>query len=196
MARLGTVEKGLSSKDLHKFCAHLASLPNLTLETMRAEAAKLGIELSHGAASRFKNGTFGRFLEKLAAVREFSQQIKALREGGSNISDAANEVLLEDIFAFVSKRADAEDKIELKDVKELVGIISKMRAGDHRERAADAREKLLEAQLAEYKRREAEWQRRDAEREEAKKRSLAALQSGGGLSDEALAKIESILGSL
>ena len=68
-------------------------------------------------------------------------------------------------------------------------IISRLRSGDHRLRE-------LNAKLAEYKRREAEWQRREAEREEAKKRSLAALQSGGGLSDEALAKIESILGSL
>lgn len=189
MARIGTVEKGLSSEDLHKFCAHLASLPNLTLETMRAEAAKLGIELSHGAASRFKNGTFGRFLEKLKAVREFSQQIKALRDGGSNISDAANEVLLEDIFAFVSKRADDKDKLELKDVKELVGIISKMRAGDHRERDSDAREKLLEAQLAEYKRREEEWQRKEREREEAKRAAIEAVSADKGYTKQQREKV-------
>ena len=164
MARIGTVEKSLSSKRLHEFCARLAKLPNLTLERMRAEARTLGIELSHGAASRFKNGSFQKFLEKLNRVREFSQQVRAMREGGSELADAESDALMEDVFAFVARREDEEGRLDLKSVKELVGILSKMRSGDHRERE-------LAAKLKEYERRAADWERKEAER----KAALAAL---------------------
>lgn len=184
MARIGTVEKSLSADELHEFCKHLASLPNLTLETMREEAAKLGIELSHGAASRFKNGTFAAHLDHLRRAKELVMQIEQFggADAGASIADAGATVLMQQVY-------DTLTSGEPIDFDTFSKIISRLRSGDHRLRE-------LNAKLAEYKRREEEWQRREAEREETKKRSLAALHSGGGLSDEALAKIESILGSL
>ena len=51
----------------------------------------------------------------------------------------------------------------------------------------------VEPELAREK---AEWERKEKEREEAKKKAIADIRNGGGLSDEALAKLEAQIGSL
>lgn len=185
MARIGIVEKTLSATALHDFCDRLAKMPKLTLATMQAEAAKLGIELSHSAAGRFKNGTFAAHLEHLKKAKELALEIEAFggADAGASLADAGATVLMQKVYDALT----AKDGVI--DFDTFSKIIARLRSGDHSQKA-------LNAKLAEYKRKEAEWRHREKEREKTKKRSLAALQSGGGLSEEALAKIESILGSL
>lgn len=177
MARIGTVEKSLSADELHEFCKHLASLPNLTLETMREEAAKLGIELSHGAASRFKNGTFAAHLDHLRRAKELVMQIEQFggADAGASIADAGATVLMQQVY-------DTLTSGEPIDFDTFSKIISRLRSGDHRLRE-------LNAKLAEYKRREEEWQRREAEREEAKKAAIEAVSADKGYTKQQREKV-------
>lgn len=177
MARLGTVEKSLSADELHEFCKRLASLPNLTLETMREEAAKLGIELSHSAASRFKNGTFAAHLDHLRRAKELVMQIEQFggADAGASIADAGATVLMQQVY-------DTLTSGEPIDFDTFSKIISRLRSGDHRLRE-------LNAKLAEYKRREADWQREKAERD-ATKAELAKAVSKRGIGADVLREIE------
>ena len=184
MARKGTVENALSPKALHDFCEHLASLPKLTLAKMQTEAKKLGITLSHSAAGRFANGTFAEHLRKLQRAREFAEQVEAFNAEGvsGSLADTAAATVLQEICDLMASGEEYN-------ITKIAQAIATLQSGEHRRRE-------LVAKLKEYERKEAEWQRKEAEREEKKKQTMESLKDGGGLSDEAIALIESKLAQL
>lgn len=183
MARKGTVESSLSAEALHDFCEKLASLPNLTLEKMRAQAKKIGITLSHGAAGRFANGTFAEHLRRLQRAREFNEQVQAFNASGiaGSLADTAAATILQDIL---DNLASGEYNIS-----KMAQAVATLQAGEHRRRE-------LTERLKEYERREADWQRKERERKSAKKKTMEDIRKGGGLSDEALARLEAQTGNL
>lgn len=135
-----------------------------------------------------------QFEADLAEMREEETAAKRIVETDNDFG-SANKKKLDELLFRKLRELKSGDEIDGK-LHDLVLSSARLTAQDRANRESARKAKLLEAQLAEYRRREEEWRRREAEREEAKKRSLVALQSGGGLSDDALAKIESILGSL
>ena len=182
MARIGTVEKTLSATALHDFCDRLAKMPKLTLATMQAEAAKLGIELSHSAAGRFKNGTFAAHLEHLKKAKELALEIEAFggSDAGASLADAGATVLMQKVYDALT----AKDGVI--DFDTFSKIIARLRSGDHSQKA-------LNAKLAEYKRKEAEWQRKENERKSA----LAAISEnakGKKITSEFLEEVQKAMG--
>lgn len=181
MARKSTVETALSAEALRAFCEKLAAVPNLTLRRMQDEAKKLGITLSRSAAGRFAQGTFAKHLERLARAREYHMRIQEFKGMSEDIADAAAAQILQDI----------SDEIASGEYN-----ISKMAQAVATLQTSEQRRQELKAKLREYERRTAEWERKEKEREEAKKKAIADIRNGGGLSDEALAKLEAQIGSL
>lgn len=184
MARKGTVESALSAEALHEFCEKLAALPNLTLRRMQAEAKKLGITLSRSAAGRFAGGTFAEHLRRLQRAREFAEQVESFNASGmaGSLADTAAATVLQEICDLMASGEEYN-------ITKIAQAIATLQAGEHRRRE-------LSAKLREYERRATEWERKEKEREEAKKKAIADIRNGGGLSDEALAKLEAQIGSL
>ena len=184
MARKGTVEKALSANELHDFCERLAAMPNLTLGKMQKEAKKLGITLSHSAAGRFANGTFAEHLRRLKRAREFADQVEAFNASGAagSLADTAAATILQDICDLMASGEEYN-------ISKIAQAVSTLQAGEHRRRELSA--KLRESELRVEK-----LEREKAEREAAKEKALKDLKDGGGLSDEAIARIEQKLSEL
>lgn len=172
MARRGTVENALSAKALHDFCEHLASLPNLTLATMQAEAKKLGIELSHSAAGRFANGTFAEHLRKLQRAREFAEQVEAFNAEGvsGSLADTAAATVLQEICDLMASGEEYN-------ITKIAQAIATLQSGEHRRRELNAKLQILEQKIKEY-------ERLETERAAAKKAAIEAISADRGYSKE------------
>lgn len=183
MAR-SKIEMSLSETELQAFCNKLAGTPHLTLETVRAEAAKLGISVSLMAAKTFRDGAYSAHLDKYRKARELAQQLREMGNDNAagSLADAGAAILMQQVYDELTSGGQI-------DFDTFSKIISRLRSGDHQQSE-------LAAKLKEYERRATEWERKEKEREEAKRKAIADIRNGGGLSDEALAKLEAQIGSL
>ena len=177
------IECKMSANELREFYKTLADTPNLTLKRLQELAAKRGISISLMGAKRFKDGAFAAHLEHLRKARELAEQIAEFGNIDSgSLADAGAAILMQQVYDEITNG----EKI---DFDTFSKIISRLRSGDHRQRELSAKLKLLEAQIAEN-------ERREAERKAAKEKTLNDLKKGGGLSEEALLKIEQHLSQL
>lgn len=183
MAR-SKIEMSLSETELQAFCNKLAGTPHLTLEKVKAEAAKLGINVSLMAAKTFRDGAYSAHLDKYRKARELAQQLRQIGNdnAASSLADAGAAILMQQVYDELTSGGQI-------DFDTFSKIISRLRTGDHRQRELTAKLKIAERRLAEI-------DAREAERESAKKKAIADLRSGGGLSDEALARLEAQIGNL
>lgn len=181
MARKGTVEQSLSAEQLHDFCTTLAGTPNLTLKVMQTEAAKLGIELSHSAAGRFKSGTFAAHIEHLRKAKELAMQIEEFggADSAGSLADAGAAVLMQQVY-------DALTSGDNLDFDTFSKIIARLRTGDHRQRE-------LNAKLREYERKESEWERKESERRTALA-AIAETSSGKEITPEFIEEVQKAMG--
>lgn len=178
------IEQALSETDLQEFCSRLAGTPKLTLKKLQSMAADIGIEVSLMGAKSFRDGAFAEHIEKMRRAKELALQLKEVgnADAAGSIADAGALVLMQQVY-------DALTKGDEVDFDAFSKIIARLRSGDHRLREVNAK-------LKEYERRATEWERKEKEREEAKRKAIADIRNGGGLSDEALAKLEAQIGSL
>lgn len=183
MAR-SKIEMAMSENDLQDFCKTLANTPNLTLKRLQSMAEKRGIKVSLMGAKTFRDGAFAEHLRKLERGREFMEQARQYQEIGLSgaLADTAAATILQEICDLMASGGEYN-------ITKVAQAVASLQAGEHRR-------KELVAKLKEYERKEIEWQRREAEREENKKKAVASLKKGSGLSDEAIALIESKLAQL
>lgn len=183
MAR-SKIEMAMSENDLQDFCKTLANTPNLTLKRLQSMAEKRGIKVSLMGAKTFRDGAFAEHLRKLERGREFMEQARQYQEIGLSgaLADTAAATILQEICDLMASGGEYN-------ITKVAQAVASLQAGEHRR-------KELVAKLKEYERKEAQWQRKEAEREEKKKQTMESLKDGGGLSDEAIALIESKLAQL
>ncbi len=178
------IESALSETELQDFCNRLANTPELTLKKLQSMAAEVGIEVSLMGAKTFRDGAFSEHIEKMRRAKELALQLREVgnADAAGSIADAGALVLMQQVYDSLTKGDDV-------DYDTFSKIIARLRSGDHRLREVNAK-------LREYERRAEEYEREKAEREAAKKKALKDLKDGGGLSDEAIAKIEQKLSEL
>lgn len=131
---------------------------------------------------------------QLRQLREDSEVARIISESNGKLADAnAN---LADAYVFGELRKLREGGDVDPDLREWILAASRLATrvqGDKRLESdlakSRAQAEKLEAEVAEYR-------RKDAERETAKEKALKDLKNGGGLSDEAIAKIEQKLSEL
>ena len=108
---------------------------------------------------------------------------------------AANKSQLEEILFRRLRALKDGDEIDEK-LHDLVLSSARLTAQVRANKESEGKLKLLETKLAEAAREKADWQRKEAEREAAKKKAIEDIRNGGGLSDEALARLEAQIGNL
>ena len=128
------------------------------------------------------------------ALRAEGEAARRVVEDGNDFG-AANKKKLDELLWRKLRELKDGDEIDGK-LHDLVLSSARLTAQVRANRESEGKLKLLEAKLAELAREKAEWERKEKEREEAKKKAIADIRNGGGLSDEALAKLEAQIGSL
>ena len=127
-------------------------------------------------------------------IRLEGEAARRVVEDGNDFG-AANKKKLDELLWRKLRELKDGDEIDGK-LHDLVLSSARLTAQVRANRESEGKLKLLEAKLAELAREKAEWERKEKEREEAKKKAIADIRNGGGLSDEALAKLEAQIGSL
>ncbi len=147
-----------------------------------------------------KSWKFEVYLRELETENAKAQLIS---EKSADIADANKKMV--DGYVFKNLEALKNGEIDAVDpnIRGWIQAASQLasRSVNDKKLAADlerSREEVavLKAKVAEWKRREADWQRQEAEREAAKKKAIEDIRNGGGLSDEALARLEAQIGNL
>lgn len=147
-----------------------------------------------------KSWKFEVYLRELETENAKAQLIS---EKSADIADANKKMV--DGYVFKNLEALKNGEIDAVDpnIRGWIQAASQLasRSVNDKKLAADlerSREEVavLKAKVAEWKRREADWQRKEAEREAAKKKAIEDIRNGGGLSDEALARLEAQIGNL
>lgn len=130
----------------------------------------------------------------LTEMRAEGEAARRVVEDGNDFG-AANKKKLDELLWRKLRELKDGDEIDGK-LHDLVLSSARLTAQVRANRESEGKLKLLEAKLAELAREKAEWECKEKEREEAKKKAIADIRNGGGLSDEALAKLEAQIGSL
>lgn len=171
MAR-SKIEMALSETELQAFCSRLADTPHLTLETVKAEAAKLGISVSLMAAKTFRDGAYSAHLDKYRRARDLARQLRDMGGGNAagSLADAGAAILMQQVYDELTGGGQI-------DFDTFSKIIARLRSGDHRQQA-------LIVKLREAEREKLDWERREAEREAAKNAAIEAINADKGYSRE------------
>ena len=150
------------------------------LRVIQEEARKRGIEVSLMGASSFRDGALKPYLEKLKFAKEKSAALaEAMADGGEEgLLAGARTKLAEEVVDFLM----TEEKVEVKQFSGLAKTLSMLSSSNQGDR-------VLRMRLAKYEREEQERKEAAAALEEKKK----AMQSKGGLSEEAIALMEETL---
>ncbi len=147
-----------------------------------------------------KSWKFEVYLRELETENAKAQLIS---EKSADIADANKKMV--DGYVFKNLEALKNGELDAVDpnIRGWIQAASQLasRSVNDKKLAADlerSREEVavLKAKVAEWKRREADWRRQETEREAAKKKAIEDIRNGGGLSDEALARLEAQIGNL
>lgn len=180
MAR-SKIEMSLSETELQAFCNKLAGTPHLTLETVRAEAAKLGISVSLMAAKTFRDGAYSAHLDKYRKARELAQQLREMGNDNAagSLADAGAAILMQQVYDELTSGGQI-------DFDTFSKIIARLRSGDHQQQA-------LIVKLRESERKNLDWERKEQER----KAALAALSEksvGKKITPEFIDEVQKTMG--
>ena len=172
------IVSSLSADQLNAFNERCRTTRGLTLEKIAELADEMGIEISLMSVRTYKNTTFQAYLDELKYESQEAESIATVAKLGLGLSDAAAVGLSRKIYA-----RSKEKKLEDGELDQLSLALSRLRLGDQRSQ-------LLDKRVKEYERKEIQWDEARAKAREI----IGKLEKKAGLSKEARAEIEKVLG--
>jgi hypothetical protein len=140
------IEKELTEAQKTEFCARLYALTGKDRELAGIQrlAADYGITISHMSASRFRDGPYRRYLEKLERGRDTADALVAAVRGGSHPLDAIEEATVLELQDHLT----SGEKIDIEwVVKQLVKLRTSISMRDEsRRKQADLERRLAESE--------------------------------------------------
>lgn len=185
------IETSLTPEQLQEFFLRCSQLRGVKLRDIQALAEEFGVEISLMSARSFRAGeAWQDYLDDLKRKSEFAESVATLAQNGVGLSDGA-------ATKFAAKVFDAVDRLDVGEVAGEKGntvslAIARLRQGDQRAKKLEADLRLRDEQVARLERERTEW---EAKRDQAKA-ALNAVKSRGGLTKEALQRIEEAAGLL
>lgn len=159
------IAAALTPAQLDAFLADLAARPGKarTLEAIKAMAAEHGIAISLSSAQAFRNTTFERHLEKLRRSRETAAQVKEIAMQGGSLTEAAAEMLAQELFETMLARKDGDMEASEIEVGDLTLAISRLRRGDQQSQLVVVALEKAQAEIEKLKAENADRTRRAQE---------------------------------
>ena len=173
---MNAIERELSPEEVDAFCARLRKTKGgFRLQVIQRLALEEGIKISHQAANNFRRKTFERYCDRMRRTAEVAEKLKEYDSDADsrNLGDASASLIAEILF---DKLIQSDKDVELDDLKPVVDMLAKIRAGDAKTRELKVKCEQHEEAMA------------------MAKKKLEESRKQGGITEETLNEIEAMLG--
>ena len=173
---MNAIEREMTPEEVDAFCDKLRKTKSgFRLEVIQRLASEEGVSISRNAAWNFRRKTFDRYCDRMRRTAEVAEKLKEYDSDSDsrNLGDASASLIAEILF---DKLVQSEKDVELEDLKPVVDMLAKIRAGDAKTRELKVKCEQHEEAMA------------------LAKKKLEESRKQGGITDETLQEVESMLG--
>lgn len=174
---MNAIERELTPEEVDAFCERLRKTKGgFRLEVIQRIAEEEGIQISRNAAWNFRRKTFDRYCDRMRRTAEVAEKLKEYDSDADsrNLGDASASLIAEILFDKLASQH--KEDVEMEDLKPVVDMLAKIRAGDAKTRELRVKCEQHEEAMARAK------------------QKLEESRKQGGITEEKLREVEAMLG--